>query len=252
MSFEDFVFPVSLEQTKELALIQPEINNVIRGIKTDLCFSTFDVENKKFQNIYINYKSKYYGVMFMLRFDDPNYYNYLGDFSIQLSLEFPSLDPIQTINTYLHQVRSGLENIGVNTASIAEWKNLNTRLGDYEPEVVSPSGFEIIPFVSHKEFYQELFKIEGQLILNEALTYVYVMLNVRNGLFKIGYSKNPTHRERTLQSAEPEIILLQCWEGDKKMEKELHKCFRMKRVRGEWFELNIIDLLKIRDFTFSN
>lgn len=67
--------------------------------------------------------------------------------------------------------------------------------------------------------------------------FVYLMKNERNGFYKIGFSKNPTIRERTLQAEEPEVKLLFTFEGDFKDEFLLHATFEKKRIRGEWFML---------------
>lgn len=69
-------------------------------------------------------------------------------------------------------------------------------------------------------------------------TQIYLMRNNRNGLTKIGQSLKPKHRERTLQSEEPEISLLKSWPGLVGTEKQLHERFEACRVRGEWFNLN--------------
>jgi hypothetical protein len=63
----------------------------------------------------------------------------------------------------------------------------------------------------------------------------YLMKNRRNGLYKIGKSITPTHRERTLQSEEPEIEMVKVWEDN--IEDRLHKKYNKSRVRGEWFKL---------------
>lgn len=67
--------------------------------------------------------------------------------------------------------------------------------------------------------------------------FIYLMRNSRNGYTKIGYSKNPQFRERTLQSEEPEIELLGMIPGSRWGEQEFHKIFDDQRVRGEWFSL---------------
>lgn len=74
------------------------------------------------------------------------------------------------------------------------------------------------------------------------------MLNDDSGLIKIGYSKNPKFREKTLQSQEPEVHLILCCETHKNIERELHKLYSQKRFRGEWFRLNMTDLKKLRNF----
>jgi hypothetical protein len=78
--------------------------------------------------------------------------------------------------------------------------------------------------------------------------YVYVMLDENTGQYKIGVSKTPHHRERTLQSEKPTIEMLFFYKGGYKEEKELHKKFKEKRTRGEWFKLNEEDLNYIMSY----
>jgi len=68
----------------------------------------------------------------------------------------------------------------------------------------------------------------------------YIIKNPNNGLYKIGKSVNPHSRiNSTVSSATtPEIILIikDNWELF------LHKQFKHKRVKGEWFKLNNDDI----------
>lgn len=77
--------------------------------------------------------------------------------------------------------------------------------------------------------------------------FVYLMRDAVNGYIKIGYSQNPKYRERTLQSEKPTIELITAWCGDTKDEKELHNTFAHKRLRGEWFSLDDVDIDIISD-----
>ena len=63
----------------------------------------------------------------------------------------------------------------------------------------------------------------------------YLMVDERDGLVKIGRSKNPEVRERTLQGQAPRIKMLAICPGN--IEAALHKQFAHYRVRGEWFRL---------------
>lgn len=79
---------------------------------------------------------------------------------------------------------------------------------------------------------------------------VYLMLNERNGYIKIGFTTGrPEHREHTLQSQEPEIKLINIFRGRTiNDERNLHRIYDHKRVRGEWFNLNqeeVLDIEKI-------
>ena len=64
----------------------------------------------------------------------------------------------------------------------------------------------------------------------------YLIKNNRNGFYKIGRSINPLRREQTLQSEEPDIVLVKTW--SRNIESKLHKDYKEHRVRGEWFELS--------------
>ena len=75
--------------------------------------------------------------------------------------------------------------------------------------------------------------------------FVYLMLNRRNGYFKIGKSKSSRtlkNREKTLQSEEPDMIIVGLWIVKENYEKILHAEFKEKRLRGEWFNLDETDL----------
>jgi hypothetical protein len=77
-------------------------------------------------------------------------------------------------------------------------------------------------------------------------TFIYLMKDERTELTKIGHSKNPSYRERTLQSDNPMIVLLGAWLGTQADEKMLHEKFAHRRFRGEWFELFDDDIQEIQ------
>jgi hypothetical protein len=63
----------------------------------------------------------------------------------------------------------------------------------------------------------------------------YVIKNQENGLYKIGCSKKPKYREKTLQAETPNIKMIKIW--NKNIENKLHKEYSKYRIRGEWFKL---------------
>jgi hypothetical protein len=67
-------------------------------------------------------------------------------------------------------------------------------------------------------------------------TKTYLIKNKRNGFYKIGRSNNPLKREKTLQSEEPDIVMVKTWDED--IESKLHIEYKYYRIRGEWFELS--------------
>jgi len=82
-------------------------------------------------------------------------------------------------------------------------------------------------------------------------TKVYVMIDKNTGYYKIGRSTNPNFREKTLQSEKPTIEMIFNKEAKHSDEKKLHDMFKESRIRGEWFDLNGSDLLKIKTYLES-
>jgi hypothetical protein len=83
-------------------------------------------------------------------------------------------------------------------------------------------------------------------------TFVYLMEDARNGAFKIGRSRSPGKRERTLQSEAPGITLRFSIPADEADERHLQVQFASKRLRGEWFSLTPDDLLQVIQFLKAN
>ena len=82
--------------------------------------------------------------------------------------------------------------------------------------------------------------------------FVYLMEDLRNKSFKIGKSKTPGKRERTLQSEVPQIVMRFSIPVDEVHEKQLHDRFSKKRKRGEWFELSNDDVAWIVAYLKTN
>lgn len=76
--------------------------------------------------------------------------------------------------------------------------------------------------------------------------YVYIMHNKLNGYYKIGRSIKPEHREKTLQAEEPDVMLIEKWIASAEVERRLHHKYKVKRKRGEWFELEESDIKEIK------
>lgn len=81
--------------------------------------------------------------------------------------------------------------------------------------------------------------------------YVYLMHDLSNGYHKIGISKDPQYRERTLQSEKPTIEKVCAKEFPTRqiaeaIEAALHKSYAANRLRGEWFNLNPEDVTNIK------
>lgn len=79
------------------------------------------------------------------------------------------------------------------------------------------------------------------------MSYVYLMKNMDNRYYKLGFSDRPEYRERTLQAQEPDVRLLATVSGTKELEQRLQLDFAKHRVRGEWFSFSGFPLWSIAD-----
>lgn len=83
-------------------------------------------------------------------------------------------------------------------------------------------------------------------------TYVYILFDERTCYYKIGKSINPLFREKTISSEIPSVKMIFISPlTNPETEKELHKIFNKKRIRGEWFKLNQDDINFIRNFKYG-
>lgn len=114
---------------------------------------------------------------------------------------------------------------------------IEDRLNDYRDMILVQNYLTgNIQFTFH---YQVSKKKQQQLKAKcKAKTFVYLMSDISNGYTKIGCSKDPQYRESTLQAEKPSIELIFHREGSYDLEKQLHRYFKKKRLRGEWFDLS--------------
>ena len=69
---------------------------------------------------------------------------------------------------------------------------------------------------------------------------IYTYLAKAGQYYKIGQSKNPEQRMKTLKTGSPDIRLI-CY-GTGETEKRLHVLYKHKRQSGEWFKLSCDDV----------
>jgi len=85
---------------------------------------------------------------------------------------------------------------------------------------------------------------------------LYLMKNLKTGFCKIGYTIDLSRREREVSNAcgckinlidFVELSYIKADEPVDKAEKWLHKYFKEKRLRGEWFNLSKADIKSIQN-----
>ena len=115
---------------------------------------------------------------------------------------------------------------------------------DFTKEYVELVKSEI---VEHKPLIE---KAENNFKPSIEACHVYLMHDTTNDYYKIGISIKPEYREKTLQSDKPTIELICSKEYPdrgiaKSIENALHNNYKVKHIRGEWFELNSSDVENI-------
>ena len=126
-----------------------------------------------------------------------------------------------------------------------EYYNRWSKLSDEHHLCVSKKNVEISYLMDDinmlKDMYKDVVdKYMGNSKKTKKKKKTYLIKNNINGFYKIGRSSNPKKREKTLQSEEPNILIVKTW--DKDIEGILHKDYKDFRLRGEWFKLSKIQV----------
>lgn len=247
--FDEITFSLSKEHIFEFDKIDNgPIHNVIKKIERH-CYGARLFENSKeiiVEMFYVNNDKELQGDLIRLNIEDENYFHLLMRFTEMLSQKYRDVNAISAFNTFQNKLRTFLEKLNFFTITTLELKAHKVESG----VIISnaPRGTKKIILINHADFYRLFFNNNYKNQEVENSNYVYLMVNSDSGYIKIGNSKYPRYRERTLHSQEPKISIIAKWCCDKTVEKQLHEKFKHKRVRGEWFNLQLVDLKQIQEF----
>lgn len=227
-----------------------QLNNVIIGLNKE-CYGLrlFEEENKPLiiEVYYINYKSKLRGNLIRIELENPYYSRLLLVFCKILAIEYSEINEIHAFNTFQKQLRTILEKDGyftITNIDIEELKKIGPNGALINVHHKAIKQIDLIPIV---DFYREIFNDNYKEASKNNNDYVYLMINTETALIKIGFSKDPLYREKTLHSQEPQIYLIACWNANRQVETELHRKFKQYRIRGEYFKLNFDNLRALKD-----
>lgn len=249
--FQDNFYKVGIESLRELNKQTPSdgITRFLNGLN-DFIFGVF-VDTKKESEFevlhvfYAQYKMDFECIILPLPVNYENSNEAVLVFASQIIKINPEKDVFEVFNTLQHHRESALETLGYFT---------------FNPETVQNGtliavGQSLIPVlkIDRIDFFKKQFADAKSYenVFKDIENYIYLMVDNTNGLIKIGRSKNPKYREGTLQSKEPETVMIVNWRAPKQTEKELHSKFASKRIRGEWFRLTISDLDEIKKYMNS-
>jgi hypothetical protein len=223
-----------------------ELNNVVVRINKH-CYGLMinDEIKVEYQLFYVNGTKDLQGELLKLSLGQQQRNEILFYFSRFLTEKYENLDIIEVFNTFQSFTQSFLEKIGFTTITSFDCEQLI----DPNPVIMAKNTRGIVPILILKKenFYVEFMNQNRINRENSDTPQIYLMLNKKTGNIKIGRSKNPNFREKTLQGEEPEIQLISIWEAPKNVESQLHKKYIEKRIRGEWFKLSFNDLKEIKE-----
>ena len=106
-----------------------------------------------------------------------------------------------------------------------------------------------------KEAELRQLKIHNELVAEaerKRIGYIYIIQALNGGPVKIGHTKNVKNRLSSLQTGYPETLtILACVAGDIKQEQKLHEKYIEYRLRGEWYNQDILNVEEIANMMSS-
>lgn len=153
-----------------------------------------------------------------------------------------------SLNTFFKIEYKKIKNYAFQYIDFFKKIGLNLKITNYEERVKWHKRYvaqivqakKDIEFMNNNEYkFIELNKLESQKI-NKQESQCYIIKDENTGLYKIGKSIDPLHREKTLQSEKPLLKAVKIFKEDH--EAELHDLYKKQRVRGEWFNLTKLQL----------
>ena len=255
-SFEKSVQDIPVEMILKLSENDSSIRNVINGHQKE-CFGLFlyDESNPNFDYsiFYITRTSnqQFEGLILELQSCSNNRNDLTSCFASLICQQYKSPQDFASVfNTFQIQQRNLFEkyNYWVIDESFRELIS-NKRVALL---IKTPlSGIRFVPLAKQNELTNDFEGTDSSMINSTTKNeenFVYIMHNKHNGYYKIGRSKNPKYREKTLQAEEPDIELIYKWLTSANAETALHSKYKTKRIRGEWFRLTTHDINEIKKF----
>jgi len=240
----DAIHEIDNEFLIKIGQVNPDVMNVIRGVQSTAFALQYHDEEDSFHLLFVGEKNGAKGFSLIFTFDPESYFYFVLFYSFFLVGEFKYLNPIHVHNTHIHLLRTFFEKEGIFTVTASEKRRYLEKFGP--GTMTGPAVY--LRDLNEIDFYRELFSFDyNAFIVSEEESYVYLMFHEGNGCFKIGKSKNPLKRERTLQAEQPNIALLKVWKADSALERKLHVKYAKLRKRGEWFALTFKELFELRE-----
>lgn len=182
----------------------------------------------------------------------------------------PAAKPVKDVSYYMCKFQLSKADLDdLEDAKLIRWRIINRdgiplveRANDCLKDENDPTDItQRLSYIGFQKFFKDFRKTVEENAPKEELEdvkadspsasqkscYVYLMIDTTNNFHKIGISNHPKYREHTLQSDKPTIELICAKEFPSRaiaeaVEAALHRAFAAKRIRGEWFNLDLSDI----------
>lgn len=254
-TFENRLQELTEDNIIDLSKHDNGVFNVVRGLHKE-AFSTMVWDDSKPNfDYFISYvttvKDKLEGFILRLQPHLKTRNELTTCFTAFICKRYKTEEPYSVFNTFQDQQRSLFERLDFWTYDDTLKHELKERNGEFY--LKGHKGIIYVPFAktadekkSANEKTSKTPKKDKTKIADEH--FVYIMHNKHNDYYKIGRSIKPEYREKTLQAQEPDITLIDKWIASVEVEKILHRKYKEKKMRGEWFKLTTDDIVEIREF----
>lgn len=224
-----------------------ELNSVVTGLKKKILgIGVISEKPLKYGLMYIVEKIELEG--YSLTLDDNGKDNDVLVFMFVkfLNQEFGNIAIIDLFNTFQDKRTAVYEMYQYITKSL--YFHEYEKLEGLKFEYFNPNDskqIKFMAFIDKVNFSRDFFICDEYGSNENAEKCVYLMIDTGNNLTKIGESKMPIVREKTLAGQLPQTHILVIWKAPVSVEKQLHRVFSEKRTRGEWFSLTFTDYQEI-------
>jgi hypothetical protein len=252
--FENRIKDLTEEEILDLSKHDHSIFNVLRDLHKE-AFGTYVWDDSKPNfDYYLTYVTKVNGkidgVILKLQPHIKDRNELITCLSAFICQRYGRKNPHEVFNEYQDQQRSLFERQDYWTYGNELAEELKGKNGDFI--LKGHRGILFVPFADNPQDAQTKDgsdkKGKTKPSSRREIQYVYLMLNKQNRYHKIGRSIKPEHREKTLQGQEPDVELIEKWIASAEVEKILHRKYKDKRKRGEWFDLVDTDIIEIKLF----
>lgn len=193
--YEDFYSrcsPLSLDRIREMGELEPSagISNVLTGLMKH-CFGVYLVDENEMDYVlfYINGRGELSGFALQLRLALETREGLILIFSRFIADKFHVVDPVDAFNTFQTHTRAMLEKLNFFTYTSLEVARFAP--GSFSIMAMGKRGIIRLEILDKPAFYASILTNNKKETPDYQDNYVYIMMNSKTNLFKIGRSKSP-------------------------------------------------------------